>query len=136
MVQRRAVFVGLIGAVTVLAACASDPAGQGPSPDLLIQGALTYRERMALPDNAVAVVRVQDAYGAQLAGLRFETDGRQVPIPFAFTVDRAMFAPNTRYFVSAAIELDGAPRWTASPVLLDTRAETADLGSILLTGAR
>lgn len=77
-----------------------------------ITGSVTYRQRIALPPDAVLIVRVQDVSRAdaparQLAEQRIELDGRQVPIPFATTIDRDLVGKKARVTVSARIEQRG-----------------------------
>jgi len=77
-----------------------------------ITGSVTYRQRIALPPDAVLIVRVQDVSRAdaparQLAEQRIELDGRQVPIPFATTIDRDLVGKRARVTVSARIEQRG-----------------------------
>ncbi len=59
--------------------------------DLRIVGSLTYSQRMALPQDAVALIGIYEyglAYAVTepLAEMDFDLNGRQVPIPFEITV--------------------------------------------------
>lgn len=76
-----------------------------------ISGRVTYRQRLALPPDAVLIIRVQDVAGAgaarQLAEQRLELAGRQVPIPFSTTIDRDLINKKSRITVSARIEHRG-----------------------------
>lgn len=77
-----------------------------------ITGSVSYRIRIALPPDAVLIVRVQDVSRAdaparRLAEQRIELDGRQVPIPFATTIDRDLVGKRARVTVSARIEQGG-----------------------------
>jgi uncharacterized lipoprotein YbaY len=76
-----------------------------------VTGTVTYRERIALPDDAVVTVQI---YNAQLADATevlgeqiIETGGQQVPIPFEVTYNPEDINENIMYSVSARIE-DGA----------------------------
>jgi putative lipoprotein len=60
---------------------------------LTLKGSVLYRERMALPADAVVIVSLldvsrQDAAAVTLASQRIEAAGRNVPIPFELTVQR------------------------------------------------
>jgi len=77
-----------------------------------VTGSVTYRQRIALPPDAVLIVRVQDVSRAdaparQLAEQRIELGGRQVPIPFSTTIDRDLAGKKARVTVSARIEQRG-----------------------------
>jgi len=74
-----------------------------------ISGNVTYSERIALPDNAVVTVQLQDISRADasadiLGEQVINTDGAQVPIPFAVTYDPAAILQNGRYNMAARIE--------------------------------
>ena len=77
-----------------------------------ISGRVYYFNRMALPPDAVLVVRVQDTarVGARprtLAEQQIELAGQQVPIIFQTTVDRDLIGKKSHLTVSARIEQNG-----------------------------
>ncbi|MDP3540354.1 MAG: YbaY family lipoprotein [Azonexus sp.] len=77
-----------------------------------LTGSVSYRIRIALPPDAVLIVRVQDVSRAdaparRLAEQRIELGGRQVPIPFATTIDRDLVGKRSRVTISARIEQGG-----------------------------
>lgn len=77
-----------------------------------ITGSVTYRIRIALPPDAVLIVRVQDTARAgaparTLAEQRIELAGQQVPINFQTTIDRDLIGKKARVTVSARIEHQG-----------------------------
>jgi putative lipoprotein len=77
-----------------------------------IGGSVAYRLRIALPPDAVLIVRVQDVSRAGaparvLAEQRIELNGQQVPIPFMTTVDRDLIGKKARVTVAARIEHRG-----------------------------
>jgi putative lipoprotein len=87
-----------------------------PSPALSsfldIEGSVSYRQRIALPPDAVLIIRVQDtaragARARTLAEQRIELGGRQVPVAFATTIDRDLIGNSARVTVSARIERRG-----------------------------
>ena len=121
------------------AGCAGPSSDTGP-PDGSIRadtltGTVVYRERIALPPEAVVRVTLEDVSRADapavvLAEQTIRPDGRQVPIPFALAFDSAGVDPQGRYVVRAVIsDADGRLRWTsdtAHPVLTDD-APSADV---------
>jgi len=91
-----------------------------------VSGTVTYRERIALPPDAVVTVQLQDTARADapalvLAEAVIETMGRQVPIPFSITYDPTSIDPRGRYTLSATITgADGRLRFSntqAYPVI-------------------
>ncbi|MGB2818995.1 MAG: YbaY family lipoprotein, partial [Burkholderiaceae bacterium] len=93
--QRTTPWLALLlsTAVLVLAGCATSGAADEVMP---IRGELTYRTRIALAPDSVAVVeltRPQD--GRVLAEQRIALEGRQVPIPFELKVRRQGLAKDT-----------------------------------------
>lgn len=90
-----------------------------------ITGQVAYRERMALPPEAVVLLRLedvsrQDAAATFVAGQVLPTEGRQVPIPFALYYETDAIDPRHTYQVRADIVIDGRRRFMttqAYPVL-------------------
>lgn len=77
-----------------------------------ITGRVTYREPIALPADAVLIIRVQDIVRAgaparQLAEQRIELGDRPMPFPFATTIDRDLIGKKSRITVTARIERRG-----------------------------
>ncbi|RTZ16501.1 lipo-like protein [Vibrio aquaticus] len=112
---------------TVLMGCQSETPEVAQSEIENITGTVAYRERIALPDNAVVTVTLQDvslmdAPAKVIAKHRFETDGAQVPFEFDLAYDSAKIEARHRYSVSARIEVDGKLRFTTDtsyPVVTD-----------------
>lgn len=103
---------------------AAKPAAAGAFID--IAGSVDYRQRIALPPDAVLIVRIENtAPGAvvrTLAEQRIELAGRQVPIPFKTTIDRDLIGPKARVAVTARLEQRGRLRFAsdrAYPALPD-----------------
>ena len=72
-----------------------------------VTGTITYRERVALRTDAVAVIQLQDVSRADAPGLvigeqRIDAPG-QVPIRFQIRYDPARIDPDRTYAVSARI---------------------------------
>jgi putative lipoprotein len=98
-----------------------------PSSFVDITGSVAYRARIALPPDAVLVIRVQDTSRADapartLAEQRIELAGLQVPIPFRMTVDRDLLRKNARITVAARIQRGSTLLFisdTSYPALID-----------------
>ena len=73
-----------------------------------ITGEVTYIQRIALPDDAVVTVQLQDVsrqdVAADVIGEQvIETDGNQVPIPYEVEYDEDDIVDNHTYSMSARI---------------------------------
>ena len=104
----RRIAVALAAAV---AACAA-PAPQPPAAMKSLNGTLTYRQRIAVPPDTEATVRLvdvsrADAPAAVIAEARFRTEGRQVPFPFRLEYDPARIDSRMRYAVSGELRAGG-----------------------------
>jgi len=78
--------------------------------EIAITGEVAYRERIALPPNAVLTVRLTDvsladAPGAVVAEQKIEPAG-QVPIKFELRYDTAVVQPKMNYALQARITVD------------------------------
>jgi putative lipoprotein len=96
----------IVSFAAVLAACTT-PA---PPPEVMktMSGTLTYRQRIALPPQTEAVVRLidvsrADAPATVLAETRFRVEGRQSPLPYKLSYDAARIDQRMRYAVSAEL---------------------------------
>ncbi len=107
----------LFGAV--LFGCQSSPTTEMDSAEVsmkTITGTVAYRERIALPANAVVTVSLEDVSLADtpskvLATQTFETDGKQVPFAFELNYDSNVIEAKHTYSVRARIEVDGKLRF-------------------------
>ncbi|MEJ2301672.1 MAG: YbaY family lipoprotein [Anaerolineales bacterium] len=96
----------LLTSVLILSACA------GASSDKAqVSGSVTYLQRIALPPDALVVVRLEDISRADAAAeilfeQAFRTEGQQVPIPFALPYDPQDIDERNTYNLAARI-LDG-----------------------------
>lgn len=73
-----------------------------------VSGSVTYRERIALPPNAIVRI-ILESVGAPievLAEQTIETQGKQVPIPFSLTYDTSSVREDTSYVIRAQILVD------------------------------
>lgn len=92
-----------------------------------ISGSVTYRQRIALPPDAILTVRVLDtsragAKARTLAEQTLELGAQQVPIPFRLVVDRDLLGKKARITLAARIESRGKLLFindTTYPVKID-----------------
>jgi heat shock protein HslJ/uncharacterized lipoprotein YbaY len=93
-------------------------------PTITIRGALSYRERMALPPDAMAIVEVRagSIEGPIVAERRINLEGKQVPLPFELGVE---LSSGKSYVARGAVFAGGLPD--------PAQGETIDLGTILMT---
>jgi putative lipoprotein len=73
-----------------------------------VTGTVSYRQRIALPSDAIVKVRIEDvsladAPAKSVAEEKISTEGRQVPITFAIKYDPAVINPAHRYQIRATI---------------------------------
>lgn len=132
--------------LTLLATCAAlaavlvvPPADNvhAASDDILIEvsGTAAYRQRIALPPDAVLTVRIEDvsradAQASVLAESSQAFGDRQVPIPFTLAVLRAAIDARSTYAVRATITVGGQLRFTTTrhyPVLTREASNRVDL---------
>jgi uncharacterized lipoprotein YbaY/heat shock protein HslJ/uncharacterized lipoprotein NlpE involved in copper resistance len=84
-----------------------------------VRGSAAYRQRIAMPPDAVLTVRVEDVSRADApAPVLAETSepfgARQVPIPFSLEVPSKAIDPRFSYAVRATITVDGQLRYTTT----------------------
>jgi putative lipoprotein len=102
--MQKILFIsGCLLLASLLAAC------QGSSQADSVTGTVTYLVRIALPEDAVVTVRLQDISladaPAELIGEQvIETKGKQVPIPYEIEYDATQIKENNAYSISARIE--------------------------------
>jgi putative lipoprotein len=95
----------LLAAAVVLAACA----GSGTSS---VSGTATYRERMAMPPEAVLEATIEDVSRADAPSIVIGTtriESPRVPVAFTIRYDPKRIDPSRRYVVRARIVLNGRP---------------------------
>jgi putative lipoprotein len=107
-----------------------------PSPEGgVLSGTVAYRERMALPSDAVIQVQlsdvsVQDVPAPVVAETTVDPQGRQVPLPFELHYDAGKVDPKRTYAVRAAIRSEGQLLFTttgATHVLTQGNPSRVDL---------
>lgn len=125
-----------------LGACATDPpaptaaSASDAARTLTIQGALSYRARIALPATAYAVVDVKQGEGPVLAAQRVDLNGRQVPIPFVVTVPRERLRDDGQLRLRGVVFADGREAWSTQPVPIDTKVPVVDTGVVWMASAQ
>lgn len=127
--MKKALVLILSGALSsVLIGCAvqdKSPEPKIPEQKMVmmdsIKGNIIYRERIALPSNAVVTITLEDislldVAAKKLAEQTFSTDGDQVPLDFELSFDANEIKANHRYGVRATIRIDGKLRFTTNSV--------------------
>ena len=97
-----------------------------------VEGSLSYRERIALPDNARITVTLSDvskmdAPAEVISSQAFIADGNQVPFHFNLSYAKGEIIPSHTYAVSARIEVNNKLMFvtdTANHVLTDPGTTT------------
>jgi uncharacterized lipoprotein YbaY len=102
-------------AVEVEAFLAGQPAGLSG----VLNGTVTYQERIALADDAVVEVTLEevsraDAPATIIAAQTIEAQGAQVPLAFTLTYDPAQISPRDIWVVRATIKEGGQLTWTST----------------------
>lgn len=77
----------------------------------VVSGTVAYRERIAMPENAVLTMQLQDVSSADapvkvIAEQRFTFSGHQVPLPFELHYDSTKIDPKHMYALSARITVN------------------------------
>jgi putative lipoprotein len=95
--------------LVLLAAASLSGCGGSSSNESAVTGTVTYRQRIALPPDAVVTVSIEDVSladaPAEVIGKQvIETKGSQVPIPFDVPYDPGKIEANHTYSLRARIE--------------------------------
>lgn len=122
----RTTLFRLLGYVLVwsaaLASSACDESPVQPLHSATVSGTVSYRERIALSENArvdvsLADVSTQDAPGIVIAQTSFAAAGRQVPLPFVISYDPTRIDANRAYALHATIRSEGQLLFTSDTVV-------------------
>ena len=83
----------------------------------LIRGELTYRQRIALPPDSIAIVelRANSGNGHVVAEWRRTLGGMQVPIRFEMGYDPTKLEASGTYALRGAVFSGGRPTWVSEP---------------------
>lgn len=105
-----------------LASSACDKSPVEPSSSATVSGTVSYRERVALSENALVEVSLvdvsrQNAPAVVVAQTSFVAEGRQVPLPFVIVYDPMRIAANGSYALRASIRSDGQILFTTGTVV-------------------
>lgn len=132
--SRRSILISL--GATALAATGIAATRADTATKITITGEITYLQRIALPDDAVAIVELRPvglADGAPVtAAWRHAMKGSQVPVPFTMQVERDRLSTVANPMLRAGIEVDGKLAWLSELVPVDLAAATVDAGTIVL----
>jgi len=93
----------------------------------MIDGSLTYRERIALPPDALVLIEARDARGRLLGEATLGTRGAQVPVGFRIGVPEGVEAE-----LRAALVVGGRAEWYAAGVAIPAGTDPLSLGEVLL----
>jgi putative lipoprotein len=109
--------------VGYLAGCAhpSQSSGDTNGDSGVLSGTVAYRERMALPVDAVVTVTLvdvslQDVAAPIIAETAVQPGGRQVPLPFELRFDRGKIDPKRTYALRASIRSGGQLMFTTNAI--------------------
>lgn len=108
--------------VEILTVPVEGAAAETGAEEATVSGTVTYAQRIALPEDAVLEVSLQDistpgAAATELGLQVIPLEGAQVPIPFEVTYDPAQIVDNHTYAVRARIlDGDGNLIWTSDTV--------------------
>lgn len=104
----RALAVAFAAALAACTTVAPPP----PQPPAIkaLNGTLVYKQRISIPPQTEAIVRLVDVSRADAAAIviaqtRFNTNGRQVPLPFRLEYDPARIDSRMRYAVSGELRV-------------------------------
>lgn len=120
----------ILTAALLATSCAVPP---GAADDrMTVRGSLTYRERIALPPEAIAVVELREGRdGPLLAESRQPLGGRQVPVTFELQVPRQAMGPGA-HALRGAIYVGGQPAWVSETKFIGAGAGPVDVGPLRL----
>ena len=104
-----------------------------PEAEGVVKGRVSYRERVALPPDAVVDLWIMDVSSGIVAQVitaeaSVPTEGRQVPIPFEVRYDPARIAADHPYGIRAVIRAGGRTMFESEePVLVITQGNPTDV---------
>lgn len=118
-------MTALLGLVLVGCAAQGINVARTADNDGVVRGSVAYRERVALPPDAVVEVWITDVSPLILAAVviaetTVKSEGRQVPIPFELRYDPSRIEPSHTYGIRVAIRSGGRMLFatdTAHPVI-------------------
>jgi len=140
MLVPKSLLPAVLAAPLFLLGCAHDPSLPSDSSEaspqsIVIRGELSYRPRIALPPDAVAVIewRAGPAPSGEIVAQRqWPLNGRQVPIDFTLEVDPTEVRPGFVHAFRGFLGRVGDRNWISEPVVIDTAVAVHDLGTLML----
>lgn len=125
--MRQLANLALVLGLLACSDCAtpSGPAQPSASHQGVFSGTVTYRERAALPPNALVTVRLWDALEppstATVGEVKFPAQG-EVPLPFELFFDPGLIQPTHPYGARARITAEGVTLYeSTTPVSVLTQ---------------
>jgi putative lipoprotein len=119
MSRRVSAVAMMVGAGTAIGACAHQPR-EASGESATLSGTVAYRERVALPGDAIAEVSLLDATvqdtSLVVAKTSFPSDGKQVPLPFSLHYDASKIDKTHLYTARATIKSGGQILFTTDQV--------------------
>lgn len=106
--------------------------------DSMITGTAAYRQRIAIPDDTVMEVRLEDVSRQDVAAdiiaeRSIPTEGRQVPLSFELPYDPSKIQPSHRYNVRVSLRSEGRLLFTTADAhLVITAGEPTDVTIMLV----
>lgn len=101
-----------------------------------IQGTISYRQRIAMPEGAYAMVEVRNSAGPDaqpvVAAKRIEMNGAQPPISFELDIDRMRLPMDIGFAFRAGIFVDEAPKFVSARIPVNLALSEIDLGEVML----
>ena len=108
--------------------------GEQGAPTVEVSGTVAYRERIAMPPDAVVIVKLLDTsrmdVAAEELGVHLIDGPGSVPVPYSIAFDPAEIDERHTYSVRATISLGDELLWTTDtnyPVITGGNPLTADL---------
>lgn len=136
--RRGFILSALCGATFLTAGLAAGNAhADGEEQMLTITGELSYRQRIALPPDAVAFVEIRadgmDAAAPAVAQTLMKLEGKQVPVTFSLEVPQAHLESGVAYLLGGGIRVDDQVNWrVAEPVRITTAAPHFNAGVLMM----
>lgn len=120
---------------TAASATASSLAPAATTAATVFSGELTYRARIAVPEDTIAIIELRagpEEHANVLAEQRIPLRGAQVPVPFALATGRLQGGVD--YRLRGALLVKGKPAWVSDAVAVG--AQSQDLGPLFMQPVR
>ncbi len=114
-------IVRLAGVFAVAVALLALPALARAQGANTVSGTITYRDRVALPANAVVTVQIARVWADRgpevIAEQSFATNGAQPPLAYSIAYDPARIDQNGSYTVEASIKVNDQVRYSTNTIV-------------------